>query len=266
MEVLLNLADTDNLLRFACPPVDAQKPHSDDALFPLFALLAVCGWTFFALTACALVKKRRLEQVARHTNHAGQAGQAGQAGHPKRAVDAPCGPCVPTATDGLFLFSEVDYEQVVEPLASNSVLFELMWTEKNQDKTVAREVFGARSMFMGKGRAMFIVNDFESTIVVKTPLFISDLELFVSSRKDLFATRPFKLTLVVIGWEQIVLEGHQLSDTKDLKETNKLKELKEFKDSPDCSNPSNPSNPSKSLAENSKESRGSKDPEEKQTC
>ena len=257
MEVLLNLADTDNLLRFACPPVDAQKPHSDDALFPFVALLAVCGWTFFALTACALVKKRRLEQVARYTNHAGQAGQAG---HPKRAVDAPCGPCVPTATDGLFLFSEVGYEQAVEPLASNSVLFELMWTEKNQDKTVAREVFGARSMFMGKGRAMFIVNDFESTIVVKTPLFISDLELFVSSRKDLFTTRPFKLTLVVIGWEQIVLEGHQLSDTKD------LKELKEFKDSPDCSNPRNPSNPSKSLAENSKESRGSKDPEEKQTC
>ena len=248
MEVLLNLADTDNLLRFACPPVDAQKPHSDDALFPFVACLAVCGWTFFALTACALVKKRRLEQVARHTNHTGQAGQAG------RAVDAPCGPCVPTATDGLFLFSEVDYEQVVEPLASNSVLFELMWTEKNQDKTVAREVFGARSMFLGKGRAMFIVNDFESSIVVNTPLFISDLELFVSSRKDLFTTRPFKLTLVVIGWEQIVLEGHQLSDTKDLKETNRLKELKdlkEFKDSPDCSNPSNPS---KSLAENSKES------------
>jgi len=256
MEVLLNLADTDNLLRFACPPVDAQKPHFGDGFFPFLPLLAACGWTFFALTACALVKKRRLEQVARQARHPEHAEHAKYTAN----ANAPCGRCVPTATDGLFLFSEVDYEHVVEPLATNSVLFELMWTEKNQDKTVAREVFGARSMFMGKGRAMFIVNDFESTIVIKTPLFISDLELFVSSRKDLFATRPHKLTLVVIGWEQVVLEGHQLSEGKDSKEIKDITELKELKDSKDL----NSSN--YSLADNSKESKGSKDPDEKQNC
>jgi hypothetical protein len=216
MEVLLNVADTDNLLHFACPPTDAQNP---DALWPFAALMAACGWTFFALTSCVLVKRRRLEQVARHAKNLATP-----------LLEAQCGRCVPTATDGLFLFSEVDYEKVIEPLTTNSVLFELMWTEKNQDKTVAREIFGARSMFMGRGRAMFIVNDSESTIFVKTPLFISDLEVFLC-RKDLFATRPHKLTLVLIGWQQIVLEGQQLSDSKELTESlnspNSLAEIDE---------------------------------------
>lgn len=148
------------------------------------------GWLFFVLSSAALVRIKRKAIRIKHLN----------------SKMVPC-----TASNALYLFKQPHFEKVIPPLESNTAVFELMWTEANQDKTVWKQVFGAMSMFMGGGRVMIIVNDGnEPTVFIKTPLFIDNMEQFVTSHKHLFTHAPKKLTLVLLGSEEISQRADQL--------------------------------------------------------
>jgi len=158
--------------------------HNGAVADGLFWCMLISGWVMFSTTLAALVKQMRKA---------------------RRTIFKKGG--VGTAANGLCLFSEIDYKNLVPPLNSGVSAFDLMWTEANQDGTVSKEVFGVQSLFMCLERCMLIVNDSEHTIFIKTPLSIPNLPLFVSKRKDLFPTRPTKLTMVVIKWSDVVIEG-----------------------------------------------------------
>jgi len=156
------------------------------------------GWILFMLSSAALVQnKRKAMRIRRIEAH---------------TVSR-------TAADALFLFKQPNYDNPIPLLESNTSVFDLMWTEQNQDKTVWKQVYGAKSMFMGTGRVMIIVNDgSEPTVFIKTPLYIADMEQFVTSHKHLFTNAPKKLTLVLLGPEELAKQAQQLEEEDEEEE------------------------------------------------